>query len=148
MLLRSQCIRALPLTGIYTHSLAVAPSLLLRTCCHSLAVTLSRSLTRSLIHSLTHSLFRSFNCDGSDAGIALRVQVCMDQGMCLQLCREHLGRHPCDKRRALSHYKKHFPAVDFSLVRISAHTFALFAVPDCVCIHKVYFCTCTYTCYV
>ena len=35
----------------------------------------------------------------------------------LQLCREHLGRHPCDKRRALSHYKKHFPAVDFSLVR-------------------------------
>ena len=37
----------------------------------------------------------------------------------LQLCREHLGRHPCDKRRSLSHYKKQFPAVDFSLV--SAH---------------------------
>lgn len=33
-----------------------------------------------------------------------------------ELCREHLGRHPCDKRRALSHYKKHFPAVDFSLI--------------------------------
>ena len=35
----------------------------------------------------------------------------------MQLCREHLGRHPCDKRRNLSHYKKQFPAVDFSLVR-------------------------------
>ncbi|KAL3137781.1 hypothetical protein ABBQ38_005041 [Trebouxia sp. C0009 RCD-2024] len=33
-----------------------------------------------------------------------------------ELCREHLGRHPCDKRRNLSHYKQHFPAVDFSLI--------------------------------
>ena len=32
-------------------------------------------------------------------------------------CREHLGRHPCDQRRALSHYRARFPAVDFSLVR-------------------------------
>ena len=32
-------------------------------------------------------------------------------------CREHLGRHPCDQRRALRHYKSAFPAVDFSLVR-------------------------------
>ena len=31
-------------------------------------------------------------------------------------CREHLGRHPCDQRRALSHYRAGFPAVDFSLV--------------------------------
>lgn len=34
-----------------------------------------------------------------------------------ELCREHLGRHPCDKRRTLSHYKKQFPAVDFSLIK-------------------------------
>ncbi|KAL0034530.1 hypothetical protein WJX79_006951 [Trebouxia sp. C0005] len=33
-----------------------------------------------------------------------------------ELCREHLGRHPCDKRQTLSHYKKQFPAVDFSLI--------------------------------
>lgn len=33
-----------------------------------------------------------------------------------ELCREHLGRHPCDKRRSLSHYKQQFPAVDFSLI--------------------------------
>lgn len=31
-------------------------------------------------------------------------------------CREHLGRHPCDQRRALSYYRARFPAVDFSLV--------------------------------
>ena len=34
----------------------------------------------------------------------------------MQLCREHLGRHPCDKRRCTSHYRQQFPAVDFSLV--------------------------------
>ncbi|KAK9841042.1 hypothetical protein WJX81_007377 [Elliptochloris bilobata] len=32
-------------------------------------------------------------------------------------CREHLGRHPCDQRRALSHYKAAFPAVDFCLIK-------------------------------
>lgn len=33
-----------------------------------------------------------------------------------ELCREHLGRHPCDKRRCTSHYRQQFPAVDFSLI--------------------------------
>lgn len=31
-------------------------------------------------------------------------------------CREHLGVHPCDKRRPLREVKPCFPAVDFSLV--------------------------------
>lgn len=31
-----------------------------------------------------------------------------------ELCREHIGVNPCDKRRSLTFYKKHFPAVDFS----------------------------------
>lgn len=31
-----------------------------------------------------------------------------------ELCREHLGVHPCDKRRSISDYLCLFPAVDFS----------------------------------
>ena len=38
----------------------------------------------------------------------------------LQLCREHIGRHPCDKRSRTSHYQQQFPAVDFSLVSTPA----------------------------
>ncbi|XP_044490485.1 phosphoglycerate mutase-like protein 1 isoform X3 [Mangifera indica] len=34
----------------------------------------------------------------------------------VELCREHLGVHPCDKRRNISDYQFLFPAVDFSLV--------------------------------
>ncbi|PSS26168.1 Phosphoglycerate mutase-like protein, partial [Actinidia chinensis var. chinensis] len=33
----------------------------------------------------------------------------------VELCREHLGVHPCDKRRSISEYQCLFPAVDFSL---------------------------------
>jgi hypothetical protein len=31
-------------------------------------------------------------------------------------CREHLGMHPCDKRRTMREIAPSFPAVDFSLV--------------------------------
>lgn len=31
-------------------------------------------------------------------------------------CREHLGVHPCDKRRSVSEYSPLFPAIDFSLI--------------------------------
>ncbi|XP_042981240.1 phosphoglycerate mutase-like protein 1 isoform X1 [Carya illinoinensis] len=31
-------------------------------------------------------------------------------------CREHLGVHPCDKRRNISDYQFLFPAIDFSLI--------------------------------
>ncbi|KAK1323138.1 hypothetical protein QJS10_CPA02g00187 [Acorus calamus] len=31
-------------------------------------------------------------------------------------CREHLGVHPCDKRRSISEYQQIFPAIDFSLI--------------------------------
>ncbi|XP_022984822.1 phosphoglycerate mutase-like protein 1 isoform X2 [Cucurbita maxima] len=34
----------------------------------------------------------------------------------VELCREHLGVHPCDKRRNISDYQFLFPAVDFSLI--------------------------------
>lgn len=34
----------------------------------------------------------------------------------VELCREHLGVHPCDQRRNISDYQFLFPAVDFSLV--------------------------------
>ncbi|KAL4024290.1 hypothetical protein IC575_018075 [Cucumis melo] len=35
----------------------------------------------------------------------------------VELCREHLGVHPCDKRRNISDYQFLFPAVDFSLAK-------------------------------
>ncbi|KAK1369669.1 phosphoglycerate mutase-like protein 1 [Heracleum sosnowskyi] len=34
----------------------------------------------------------------------------------VELCREHLGVHPCDKRRCISEYQYLFPAIDFSLI--------------------------------
>lgn len=34
----------------------------------------------------------------------------------VELCREHLGIHWCDKRRSIADYKKLFPAIDFSLI--------------------------------
>ncbi|KAJ1434879.1 Histidine phosphatase superfamily [Sesbania bispinosa] len=34
----------------------------------------------------------------------------------VELCREHLGVHPCDKRRSISEYQLLFPAIDFSLI--------------------------------
>ncbi|KAJ0929200.1 putative histidine phosphatase superfamily, clade-1 [Helianthus annuus] len=34
----------------------------------------------------------------------------------VELCREHLGVHPCDRRRSVGEYQCLFPAVDFSLI--------------------------------
>ncbi|KAJ1396561.1 hypothetical protein SESBI_32485 [Sesbania bispinosa] len=34
----------------------------------------------------------------------------------VELCREHLGVHPCDKRRSISEYQLLFPAIDFSMI--------------------------------
>ncbi|XP_002518318.2 phosphoglycerate mutase-like protein 1 isoform X1 [Ricinus communis] len=34
----------------------------------------------------------------------------------VELCREHFGVHPCDKRRNISEYQFLFPAIDFSLI--------------------------------
>ncbi|KAF2296521.1 hypothetical protein GH714_040518 [Hevea brasiliensis] len=34
----------------------------------------------------------------------------------VELCREHFGVHPCDKRRNVSDYQFLFPAIDFSLI--------------------------------
>lgn len=41
-------------------------------------------------------------------------------GTCLLACREHLGEHPCDKRRPIRDIASSFPAVDFSLVGLSS----------------------------
>ncbi|KAK1405603.1 phosphoglycerate mutase-like protein 1 [Heracleum sosnowskyi] len=38
----------------------------------------------------------------------------------VELCREHLGVHPCDQRRSISEYKPMFPAIDFSLIENDA----------------------------
>ncbi|XP_061351391.1 phosphoglycerate mutase-like protein 1 isoform X2 [Gastrolobium bilobum] len=34
----------------------------------------------------------------------------------VELCREHVGVLPCDKRRSITEYKKMFPAINFSLI--------------------------------
>ncbi|OIW14566.1 hypothetical protein TanjilG_14952 [Lupinus angustifolius] len=34
----------------------------------------------------------------------------------VELCREHLGVHPCDKRRSINEYRNMFPAIDFALI--------------------------------
>ncbi|KAK8469060.1 hypothetical protein PHAVU_006G199001 [Phaseolus vulgaris] len=34
----------------------------------------------------------------------------------VELCRERLGVHPCDKRRSISEYRSLFPAIDFSQI--------------------------------
>lgn len=34
--------------------------------------------------------------------------------LAVELCREHLGVHPCDRRRSISEYQLIFPAIDFS----------------------------------
>ncbi|XP_065869685.1 phosphoglycerate mutase-like protein 1 [Euphorbia lathyris] len=34
----------------------------------------------------------------------------------MELCREHFGVHPCDKRRSVTDYQYLFPAIDFSLI--------------------------------
>ncbi|XP_026433186.1 phosphoglycerate mutase-like protein 1 isoform X2 [Papaver somniferum] len=34
----------------------------------------------------------------------------------VELCREHLGVHPCDRRRGVGEYRTIFPAIDFSLI--------------------------------
>ncbi|PWA71528.1 Histidine phosphatase superfamily, clade-1 [Artemisia annua] len=34
----------------------------------------------------------------------------------VELCREHLDVHPCDRRRTVTEYKPMFPAIDFSLI--------------------------------
>ncbi|XP_022141648.1 phosphoglycerate mutase-like protein 1 [Momordica charantia] len=36
--------------------------------------------------------------------------------LAVELCREHLGVHPCDKRRSISEYRSLFPAIDFSMI--------------------------------
>lgn len=36
--------------------------------------------------------------------------------LAVELCREHLGVHPCDKRRSKREYESLFPAIDFSLI--------------------------------
>ncbi|KAF4381422.1 hypothetical protein G4B88_029777 [Cannabis sativa] len=38
--------------------------------------------------------------------------------LAVEPCREHLGVHPCDKRRSISEYQYLFPAVDFSLASV------------------------------
>ncbi|XP_062225050.1 phosphoglycerate mutase-like protein 1 [Phragmites australis] len=37
--------------------------------------------------------------------------------LAVETCREHLGVHPCDKRRSITEYRTLFPSIDFSLAK-------------------------------
>ncbi|XP_066349418.1 phosphoglycerate mutase-like protein 1 isoform X2 [Miscanthus floridulus] len=39
----------------------------------------------------------------------------------VETCREHLGVHPCDKRRSITEYRPLFPAIDFLLIENDEH---------------------------
>ncbi|XVF39695.1 hypothetical protein PTKIN_Ptkin01aG0053500 [Pterospermum kingtungense] len=55
----------------------------------------------------------------ADAGESHRPAVSSlncPQFVAVELCRERLGRHPCDRRRSVSEYRPLFPAIDFSLM--------------------------------
>ena len=47
----------------------------------------------------------------------MQCPIASTQSFEAQHCREHLGLHPCDRRRNLSVLAAEFPGVDFSLVR-------------------------------
>eukprot|EP00850_Spirogloea_muscicola_P023171 SM000334S12540 [mRNA] locus=s334:51136:53698:- [translate_table: standard] len=40
----------------------------------------------------------------------------------VEMCREHLGVHPCDRRNTLTSYQDQFPSIDFSLVETDEDT--------------------------
>ena len=52
-----------------------------------------------------------------------------------ELCREHLGVHPCDRRRPLSHYQAAFPAVDWSHITQEQVCFQLLLPTSCSVFH-------------
>ncbi|XP_015892432.4 phosphoglycerate mutase-like protein 1 isoform X2 [Ziziphus jujuba] len=54
--------------------------------------------------------------NAADSGRAAISSLDSPPIIALELCREHLGVHPCDKRRNISDYQFLFPAIDFSLV--------------------------------
>ncbi|KAF3435857.1 hypothetical protein FNV43_RR22949 [Rhamnella rubrinervis] len=54
--------------------------------------------------------------NAADSGRAAISSLDCPPLIALELCREHLGVHPCDKRRSISDYQFLFPAIDFSLI--------------------------------
>ncbi|XP_058758271.1 phosphoglycerate mutase-like protein isoform X1 [Vicia villosa] len=42
--------------------------------------------------------------------------------LAVELCREQMGLHPCDKRRTVSEYRHMFPGIDFSLIETDEDT--------------------------
>ncbi|XP_051132601.1 phosphoglycerate mutase-like protein 1 [Andrographis paniculata] len=54
--------------------------------------------------------------DAGNSGRAAISSLNCPPIVAVELCREHLGVHPCDQRRTVSEYKRLFPAVDFSLM--------------------------------
>ncbi|ESW09662.1 hypothetical protein PHAVU_009G145700 [Phaseolus vulgaris] len=56
------------------------------------------------------------NNDVGDSGRPAISSLNAPPFIAVELCREHLGVHPCDKRRSITDYRHMFPAIDFSLI--------------------------------
>ncbi|KAL9450143.1 hypothetical protein AB3S75_011968 [Citrus x aurantiifolia] len=56
--------------------------------------------------------------DGIDAQPSLTATATVNCPpiVAVELCRERLGVHPCDKRRSISEYRSLFPPIDFKLI--------------------------------
>ncbi|PON75887.1 Histidine phosphatase [Parasponia andersonii] len=58
--------------------------------------------------------------NAADSGRAAISSLDSPPIIAVEHCREHLGVHPCDRRRNVSDYQFLFPAVDFSLASIES----------------------------
>uniref|UniRef100_A0A2P2MJN7 Phosphoglycerate mutase-like protein 1 n=1 Tax=Rhizophora mucronata TaxID=61149 RepID=A0A2P2MJN7_RHIMU len=60
--------------------------------------------------------------NAGNSGRAAISSLNSPQFIAVELCREHFGVHPCDKRQNISDYQFLFPAVDFSLIETDEDT--------------------------
>lgn len=70
----------------------------------------------SVPQTFLHLPFTSGGCQGTWAIMQISKNPGENSILDVQLCREHLGLHPCDRRGKVSLLRKTYPAVDFSLV--------------------------------
>lgn len=101
---------------------------------HVRASGLSKKIELVIVSPLTRTMQTAvgiFGGEGYSNGVdvtPLMVENAFDSGhpaisslncppfLAIEQCREHLGVHPCDKRRSLMEKKPVFPAIDFSLI--------------------------------
>ncbi|KAL5847103.1 hypothetical protein ACOSQ3_010627 [Xanthoceras sorbifolium] len=58
----------------------------------------------------------SMAANGENGGPCAKSTFNCPPIVAVELCRERLGVHPCDKRRSISEYQSLFPVIDFKLI--------------------------------